>query len=210
VTAAVDHLVYACPELEEAVDKIAAAAGVRAAGGGQHPGLGTCNALLSLGGPSYLEIIAPDPAQPRPAGPRPFGLDHVAAPGLRAWAAATADLDAAVRAARAAGHDPGPVVAGRRRTPGGHELRWQMTSPAASGGIAVAPFLIDWTGSPHPALSAPAGLALEQFVIFSPDPGGLARLLRALDLDVPIERAAVPALRAVLRDPAGGMLTLSS
>jgi Glyoxalase-like domain len=213
VTAGIDHLVYACPELQAAVDELAAATGARAENGGQHPGQGTRNALLGLGGHRYLEIIAPDPGQPEPAAPRPFGLDHLTAAGLRAWAAAPADLDAAVRAASAAGHDPGPAVAGRRRTPGGHELRWRMTQrdrPDGSGAVAVEPFLIDWAGSPHPALSAPAGLVLQGFVIFSPDPDGLDRLLRALGLEVPVERAEVPGLRAELRGLAGGQLTLCS
>ena len=44
--------------------------------GGSHPGLGTHNALLSLGDESYLEIIAPDPTQPKPDHPRIFGLDE--------------------------------------------------------------------------------------------------------------------------------------
>jgi hypothetical protein len=210
MTAVIDHLVYACPELDAAVDELAAATGVRAENGGQHPGLGTSNALLGIGGRCYLELIAPDPGQPEPAEPRPWGLDHMRKPGLRAWAVAPDDLDAAVRAARAAGHDPGEVVAGRRRTPDGRELSWRMTQPPDTGDVAVAPFLIDWGGSPHPAATAPAGLALQRFVILSPDTGDLSRLLRALGLDVPIEPAPAPGLRAVLLAPGGGEITLSS
>jgi hypothetical protein len=207
---AVDHLVYACPVLADVIEEIAAATGVRAAPGGRHPGLGTRNALLGLGGRSYLELIGPDPAEDRPAAPRPFGLDDLATPALRAWAAAASDLEAAVRAARSAGHDPGEPVVGERRTPDGGEVRWRMTPPGSSDAVAVAPFLISWNGSPHPALSAPGGLTLEQFVISTPDPSGLARLLGSLGLAVEVEDAAMPGLLAVLRGPGGAPLVLRS
>jgi hypothetical protein len=210
VTATIDHLVYACPDLGPAVERIAEQAGVRPAFGGQHPGAGTHNALLSLGNRTYLEIIAPDPAQPRPAGPLPFGLDAVTEPGLRAWAAAPGDLDAAVREAASAGFGYGAIEDRSRRTADGHELTWRMTTYPHSAEVAVVPFLIDWNGSQHPAGTAPAGLSLHEFRLGSPEPGRLAARLRALGLDLDVEGAGRPSLTAVLRGPRGQRLVLGS
>jgi len=205
---AVDHLVYACPELGPAIERIAALTGVRAAYGGQHPGLGTHNALLSLGPRTYLEIIAPDPSQPRPAGPRPFGLDDLSAGALRAWAAAPDDLDVTLQRSRAAGFGYGPVVARRRRTAEGHDLAWRMTESSSLADDGVVPFLIDWADSPHPAESAPGGVTLAEFRLSSSDPGRLSARLRILGLDLRVEAADRPALRAVLTGPGGERLAL--
>lgn len=206
----IDHLVYACPELGPAVARITALAGVQAASGGQHPGLGTHNALLSLGERTYLEIIAPDPSQPTPAEQLPFGLAELSAPAVRGWAVAPADLDAAVQASRAAGFDYGPIVTGWRRTTDGHELTWRMTTYPHSPGVAVRPFLIDWADNPHPASAAPGGLTLEEFRLSSPDPERLHEQLRALGLHLRVEGADRPGLCAVLSGPQGERITLDS
>jgi Glyoxalase-like domain len=208
MTASLDHLVYVSPDLGPAVADIAAQTGVRPAFGGQHPGLGTHNALLSLASRTYLEIIAPDPAQPRPADPLPFGLGTVTQPGLRAWAVAPDDLDAAVRRAASAGFDYAAIVNRRRRTADGRELTWRMTVFPQSPGVAVTPFLIDWHGGEHPADAAPAGLGLHQFRVCSPEPDRLAALLGALGLDLNVESASRPALSAELRGPQDQRLVL--
>jgi hypothetical protein len=207
MTARVDHLVYAGPDLDTAIDELAALTGVRAAYGGQHPGLGTHNALLSLGGRTYLEIIAPDPSQ-HPQRPRPFGLDGMTAPGLRGWAAAPDDLDAVVQASLAGGFGYGHVVAGQRDTAQGRPLTWRMTESPDGAADGVVPFLIDWADSPHPAQAAPAGVTLTEFRLAVPDPERLAARLRMLGLDLAVDAADQPRLRAVLTGAHGETVLL--
>ncbi|MFF7985107.1 VOC family protein [Streptomyces sp. NPDC007901] len=83
-----------------------------------HPDLGTRNHLVALDGTGYLEIIGPDPDRPVPPGARPFGVDGLTTARTVTWAISPPDLDAAVAAARARGHDPGTPHPMSRRRPG--------------------------------------------------------------------------------------------
>jgi len=197
----IDHLVYAVPDLQAAVADVAERFGVRAQSGGKHIGLGTHNALLALGPQTYLEIIAPDPEQPEPVAPRPFGIDGVSHGRLARWAVTRDDIDEAVAAARSQGYDPGDVVDGLRAGPTGTALRWRMTTGGLAGGLA--PSLISWGDTEHPARSAPRGLTLEAFHVEHPDPPSLAPLLSALGADVEIKPAVAAALVARLSGPNG-------
>jgi hypothetical protein len=195
-----DHIVYGAHDLESAVEDLHRRLGVRAGAGGRHPGMGTHNALLSLGDRTYLELIAPDPTQPPPAR-RPFGLDSLGEPGLVAWAVACDDIDAAVARARERGHDPGDPLQMERATPEGATLRWRLTTGAYGGG--ALPFLIAWGDTPHPAESAPSGLRLLDFRIEHPDAATIAAQLAALDVDVPVAVAQHARLVATIGGPAG-------
>jgi len=199
----IDHLVYAVSDLPAAVADVEERFGVRARAGGKHIGLGTHNALLALGPVTYLEIIAPDPGQPEPSAPRPFGVDSAGHGRLVRWALACDDIDAVVAEARSHGYDPGEVVDGRRAEPNGKVLRWRLTISEMGGGLA--PFLISWGETEHPARSAPRGLTLEAFHIEHPDPPSLAPLLTALGADVEIKPAAAAGLVARLTGPNGSV-----
>ena len=198
----IDHLIFAVREMDEGVAEIEALFGVRATGGGQHIGQGTHNTLLALGPATYLEIIAPDPAQPEPSAPRPYGVDGIVGSGLVGWAVACEDIDVAVDQARAAGFDPGDVIDGHRRTADGTTLRWRITSNARTAG--VIPFLISWGDTPHPAASAAPGLRLESLCIEHPDPESIARALRILGTTVPVIGADRAGLVARVIGPVGG------
>lgn len=204
---ALDHLVFATPDLEEGVAIVAALTGVQPTRGGPHVGIGTHNALLSLGGDTYLEIIGVDPDQPAPSGPRPFGLDEGNPSRLAAFVGHPEPgdtLEAVADRARAAGHDPGAIRPMSRVTPQGRELSWRLTytgqQPAGDG---LVPFLIEWGTTPSPALTSPGGCTLVALVGYHPDPAPIVSALSALEIDVQIHRGDAPALVATIDCPAG-------
>jgi Glyoxalase-like domain len=203
VATPVDHLVYGVANLETGIDELERSLGVRAAGGGQHLGRGTHNALLALGGASYLEIIAPDPEQNRTQAALAFGLETLERSQLIGWAIRTAAIDALVAEARAAGYDPGPIDSMERLRPDGTVLQWRLTSTPFSPSRFVVPFVIDWGGSSHPSETAPAGVALVALRIEHPDPASIQPALGALHVAVPVAHGPKPALIAALDTPRG-------
>jgi Glyoxalase-like domain len=200
---ALDHLVYATPDLGRGVDEIEALTGVGASAGGQHPSWGTHNALLALGANSYLEIIAPDPSQPAPAVARPFGIDDLRESRLVTWAARAPGLEQFTRAAAGRGVLLGEVLSGSRVRSDGVLLSWHLTSPWALLEEGTIPFFIDWGLSPHPAASAATGLSLAAFRAEHPSPPVLARAFESLGVDLPIRQAPEAALVATIDSPKG-------
>ena len=205
VLARVDHLVYAAPDLESAVDALEALLGVRAAAGGRHPAEGTRNFLIALGPASYLEIVGPDRQAPAPSRPRWFGIDGLKEPRLVAWAARETDLEGALVRAAGAGVALGRVASGSREGPDGQLLSWRFTDPRVVVEGGVVPFLIDWGRTPHPALSAPRGAILEGLTGEHPEPERARKVLAILGLDLPVESAGEAGLKATIRTPRGVM-----
>jgi hypothetical protein len=199
----VDHLVYATPDLNRGVEEIEKILGVRATPGGQHPGRGTRNALITLGPAIYLEIIAPDPEQPHPKTPRPFGIDGLKASRLVAWAAKGGDLERLRDEAARKGARLGEVMSGSRRRTDGVLLSWRYTDPQTVLADGLVPFFIDWGQSPHPARTAAQGASLISLRAEHPDAQRVQRLLNELGLDLPVQTGATPALIAIIDSPRG-------
>ena len=203
VLSQVDHLVYATPDLDLGVRTIEQLIGVRASAGGQHPGLGTRNALVALGPSAYLEIIGPDPDQPKPSGRRRFGIDELKAPQLVGWVAKGMALESLVAQARAHGVKLGDVISGSRKRPDGVVLSWRYTDPAVVLEHRLVPYLIDWGTSPHPAATAPRGATLVALRAEHPDPDRLRTMLQQIALRLPVERGPKAELIATIEGQKG-------
>jgi len=117
-TDAFDHILLGARDLETGIHWVEGRTGVRAKFGGNHPGRGTRNALLSLGMGHYLEIIAPDPAQAN--APDERGLGELSSPRIIKWTIHTEDLAAAKSLAEAAGIKTIGPQPGSRQRPHAH------------------------------------------------------------------------------------------
>ena len=200
----IDHLVLAGPDLDGLVVSFANVSGVAPAPGGAHVGLGTRNALVGLGGSTYLELIGPDPDQPEPDVPRPFGIDALEEPRLVTWCLRpTVPLDEAVEVTRRHGWDPGTNAAMSRRRPDGELLRWRLTLRPMSPEVAAVPFFIDWLDSEHPTTSLPMVVVLTSLTVSHPDPDRLGSLLTALGAAGVDVTDGSPSLVAALTTPNG-------
>lgn len=203
-----DHLLLGAPDLDAGIAWLEQRTGVRAQIGGSHPGVGTRNALVSLGVRQYLEIIAPDPAQS--AFNFDIDLRKLSAPRLVTWAASTTDVDAAVAAAKRDKLEVFGPRDGSRKRPDGSVLHWRTAGVLASlaeGDVDPVPFFIQWAGdSRHPSADAPAGCRLADFAIAGPDPGKLESVLAGLGIEAKVTKAAHAQLTATLETPKGGIV----
>jgi hypothetical protein len=205
VRESVDHLLLGARDLDEGIAWLDARTGVKAQPGGSHPGVGTRNALVSLGGRQYLEIIAPDPAQSA----FNFNIDlrGLAAPRLVTWAVSTPDVDATAAAARRHGLDVVGPRDGSRTRPDGSVLQWRSAGVRASfaeADVDPVPFFIEWAStSHHPSSDAPAGCRLVEVTIAGPDPVKLKAVLASLGVDAIVAKAAHARLSATLDTPKG-------
>ncbi|MFC1660486.1 VOC family protein [Gemmatimonadota bacterium] len=202
----IDHVIVAAADLQTGMDQFEALTGVRPAFGGEHPGRGTRNALVSLGPRLYLELLAPQEDAELPEDVA--GLSDL--PGLSAWgwAASTADMDGTLSQIRDGGYTAPPPEPGSRAMPDGRLLRWRAGG-AEEPVILGAPFFIEWDpGSPHPATTSPQGCELGVLKVISPDAEELRSYVDLLGLAVEVEATAdaVERYEVTLRCPAGNVV----
>lgn len=175
-----DHVLIAIPDLDASLRAFEAHHGLAAKPGGRHPGVGTANAIVSLGGDQYLELITVvdrEEAEREPLRNRVVrSLDR----GQRfaGWALRTDDIDALGDSVQIAGRGEGA-----RDRPDGVRLAWRMAVPAGSG--SGIPFFIQWTSGEHPGAAGPRRPVRRVTV---QDAGNaVASLLERVELDVQVD-----------------------
>ena len=203
---AIDHFMYAVPSLEYGNEWAQRTFGMLPAYGGEHVGLGTCNALLSLGS-TYLEIIAPDPAQNLPPNSLGAQFSQLQEGGLVTWAV-QGDLPSIAKTLHNFQFESRGPVRTERMTAQQERLVWELLFPGTSSYGVQMPFFIDWLQCAHPSGTNPVCGSLLSFHISTPEPDKLNEVLAQLGLDV-VVMAGEPAIWAELQAETG-VVTLHS
>ncbi len=203
-----DHVIWACPDLESGARRFEELTGVRPRYGGAHASGLTHNALVGVGGRCYLEVLAPV----GPASPKDDEWTRLARtakePRILTYCMRSArPLSELASIATASGWKNAVVARNGRITPEGVSLRWQWLAPQVERFGLAFPFFIDWLDSPHPGESLESqpdsAILLEQFAVGHPDAAGLARTLGEIGVAVDTYTAADVQFRLQLKTPRG-------
>jgi hypothetical protein len=204
-----DHIIWACRDLEYGSRRFETLTGVRPRFGGVHAGGLTHNALVAIGPRCYLEILAPTgPARPHEdpwcrlarAAEEPRVMTYC----MRSSCPLS---ELALHSERHGWRDA--VIAGNgRTTPEGAQLRWKWLAPKIDAFGTAFPFFIDWLDSPHPAVSlrtehAEDRIQLQHFAVGHPDAARLREILSELGAPVETFVADAPRFRVELETPRG-------
>jgi hypothetical protein len=203
-----DHIMWACADLEAGSRQFESLTGVRPRFGGVHASGLTHNALVRIGPRCYLEILAP-------TGPASADDDAwcrlaraAREPQIVTYCQRSAwPLADVAEIAQAHGFKDAVIAGNGRRTPDGIELRWQWVAPKVDDFGLAFPFFINWLDSPHPAeMLADTDVSLREWVVQHPQAPRLSALLAELGSPIEAETAEQGAFRLVLETPRGTVL----
>ncbi|MEL6141056.1 MAG: VOC family protein [Bacteroidota bacterium] len=200
----IDHIVYAVPDLDDAMEWFTSRTGISPVFGGHHKKQGTKNALVNLGNACYLELLATDEENQAIAPPRWMGIDLLKEARVTRWALKSERLvkDALVLES----HQPelGTVRSGQRKTNTGVLLQWGMTMPRAEPLIEVVPFMTDWSASSHhPTDQLPAACQFLDIEVAHPDPQSIQPVFTELGLNLMVHSSKDISIKVVIETPKG-------
>jgi len=209
MTPYLDHIIWACADLEHGSRRFEALTGVRPRYGGVHAGGLTHNALVGLGNRCYFEILAP-------VGPAAPGDDHwcrlaraAQEPRIMTYCLRSPrPLSELASVFKAFGWQNAVVAGNGRTTPEGVRLRWQWLGPTVERFGLAFPFFIDWLDSAHPAealgVAQPESeILLQRFAVGHPDATELQRTLAEIGSTIDTYAADDVQFRVQLQTPLG-------
>ena len=211
IPSSLDHIVYAGPNLEEVVADFERLTGVHGAPGGQHP-TGTENHLVAFTVDGertlhYLELIGPQQGVD-PATVETFSIDKRTAPGVATFAIHPDGVDEVFAQATASGIKLGELRPLSRLKPSGESLNWRVTGGEHRDPDPAVPFLIDWSDTPHPALSDLPTIELVSFQVSHPNPQAIRETYATLGIEVDVVEAPEVAISFTALDSAGNPVTI--
>jgi hypothetical protein len=195
---ALDHIILGIDRLDRGIEEFARLTGVDPQRGGEHPGRGTGNALVGLGGGAYLEILAPV-GPPRESGPSTWPARLTAS----GWALRAANIESITGRLRAGSFEVAGPMAGSRKRPDGSILEWQ-TAGVRGPGLELAPFFIQWSASTaHPSTTSPGGCRVVSFELIAPDATRLDQFFAAAGYQAIVRTGRERGMRLTLQCPKG-------
>ena len=203
---AIDHLVVTAPSLAAGIRYVEESLGCRMHPGGQHPRMGTHNAVLKIGPREYLEVIAIDPDAAPIHRARWFELDlplPETRPRLATWVMRTNCMHEIMASSEM---NLGTIEEMSRGS-----LEWLITI-AVDGRLifrGLAPALIQWKADTHPVEKLPeSAVSLMRLEGHHPEARRVSHLLNQANFQGPVsmidsaEVQPVP-LVALMQTPRG-------
>ena len=208
MTRSLDHFIYAGRDLESMRTAFEELTGIQANLGGRHPGLGTRNALASLGEDVYFELLAADQDQ-RLEDNMGGRIKDFEVPRMLAYMLKAQDLEA-VQQVLTRHEVASDLFDAERTTPDGRVLRWRLLVPKEENPFGDhVPKFIDWLDTTHPASTSVKGCSFDFFRMGHPRAEALGKLLVELDCNLDLQRADRPYLQLGISCPRGPVVLTS-
>ena len=200
----IDHIVYAVPNLEEAIGDLEKRLGIQPTFGGYHTTKGTKNALVNLGNECYLEILAIDEKNTNIKAPRWMGVDLAGPPQITRWSLKSSQLVQDSQIIQGYHPEMGVIEGGQRKMTDGRLLTWNMILPLAAPRVELMPFMTDWQRSDiHPARELPKTCKLEGLQFYHPSPESISGYFDQLGLEVNILKSEQVEIKIGITCPKG-------
>jgi hypothetical protein len=201
----VDHVIVGVSDLDDGISQLEQLTGVRAVPGGSHPGRGTRNALMSLGDGTYLELLAPDPAQSADS-PELRELRSLTKLTPIGWAASGVSEQQLRGELVARGILLSESEPGSRRKLDGSVLQW-VTFGYRTIDDPLAPFFIFWADpAAHPSRTSPGGCRLGGMAIHHVSAQQFQQAIAPLGLAITVSRAPGRRMLVTLRCGGRGVI----